>query len=327
MVDTRQLRESLHQLKVIAIANWKTIISALVIFLFGVGLLLFAFHVLNPFILVIYWPKESLTNPRSKEIEGVPGLYGPGAYSTWVLCTISAIISSAIRDPASSMLSTDLIASIIYSTSSTYWFYGQVVWYRPKNLDIIQDYSFQAASLVLNISIFFHWIGLVLSMKKRTPWSFMVFWDWCLWSLSPLTFIDTLSACMHFLPIIIILGIHVGLEHMSVQFREFVSRRNNPNTNKASAIHFSFLLPSILCETLRMQSFTTSFSILPKSAAKITDLDQMVSLITGIAVVVHQWKLWNLPGTAYKLYSNFRRNIFRGHSIELEASTSVPRNV
>jgi hypothetical protein len=268
-----------------------------------------AFIVSNPLVLIGFMRGSSLPMPRSQDIEAVSGLYGPGTYIAWVLCTISAIIGSATKDPPSRGLSPDQIASFIYSISTMYWYYGRIVWYRPWGLDLIQDHSVQAASFVLNVSTLFHGLGFILSSeRKKKPWLFFVVWDAWLACISPMILVDIPS-------LLLVVTVFPMLQSLVPTF--MILFRLSP-----WKLVLLSLLPFTLLEAVRCQFSTTSLLIMPKTASSLTDLDQFVSLITALILVVYQWRLWNLADIAHKLRRRFGRNPTRSNSIQLEASSS-----
>lgn len=250
--------------------------------------------ILNPMLIVGFMSGTSLPIPRSREIEAVSGLYGPGAYVAWVLCTVSAIIGSSTQHSPSPRIRADHLASLIYSRTSTYCYYGQVLWYSPRGLDIIQDYSVQAASFVFNVSVLLNAIGFRSSpTNKQNIWLHVGIWDMWLAFFSPMTLVNVRSTWMH----VFVIPLTLAATFFSLPAPFFESLSSPP---------FPFL-PFVLLEAVRTQFFTTSPLILPRSASNFTDLDQLVSLLAAITVVVYQWGLWNLPEIARKLRTKFGR--------------------
>ncbi|PVF90944.1 hypothetical protein CPB86DRAFT_830805 [Serendipita vermifera] len=143
----------------------------------------------NPFLLIWFLSKKP--QPPNGEIENVSGLYGPGAYWAWVLCTISAILSSAVEDNPQSMISADHIVSFLYSMSSTYWYYIRVAWYGLEGPALLQDHSVQAAAFTLHTSSLLYALGAIFSTRgKKGPWIIFAVWDcWLLW-ISPMLTVD-----------------------------------------------------------------------------------------------------------------------------------------
>jgi hypothetical protein len=277
------------------------ILSQILIMLFG----LFVFSIANPLLLTPYMSKERPQAP-SGELEEVPGLYGPGAYWAWVLCTISAIISSATEGHSSSALSPDQIASFIYSICSMYWYHGRVAWYGLHGPVILKDHSIQAASFVLNACSVLHILGAIFSIKKkRTPWIVLIIWELYLLFLSPMMEISRTTIAVHgyFFPVLcLVCAVIAFVFHPWYWATTLVS-----------------LIPFIWMEALRTQWFSTySFQISPKTTYEITDLDQMVSLLSATAVVVYQWKLWRPSAVIRRLRTAFRRNTTRNSSNRLE---------
>ncbi|PVF90786.1 hypothetical protein CPB86DRAFT_830855 [Serendipita vermifera] len=139
----------------------------------------------------MFMGKVTRPNPRSRDIEVVSGLYGPGAYIAWVLCTISAIIGTSTK-PDPSKVYTDLIASFIYSTVSTYWVNGRYAWFYPKGVDILEDCSLQAGSFVFNVSAFLHDLGFLLCTEGQRVFCVpMIICDLYWANLSPMASGDT----------------------------------------------------------------------------------------------------------------------------------------
>jgi hypothetical protein len=277
------------------------ILGQMLIMLFG----LFVFSIANPLLLTPYMSKERPQAP-SGELGEVPGLYGPGAYWAWVLCTISAIIGSTTEGHSRSALSPDLIASSIYSICSMYWYHGRVAWYGLHGAIILQDHSIQAASFVLNACSVLHILGAIFSIKKkRTLWIVLIIWEFYLLWLSPMLEISRTTIAVHgyFFPILCLVCAVIA----------FVFRPWPWGTTPVS------LIPFIWMEALRTQWFSTySFQISPKTTYKLTDLDQMVSFLSAGTVVVYQWKLWSPSAVTQHLRMAFRQNPVENSSIRLE---------
>ncbi|PVF94140.1 hypothetical protein CPB86DRAFT_800674 [Serendipita vermifera] len=259
---------------------------------------------LNPILFSQLTAYKSGPMPRSKDIEAVSGLYGPGAYIAWVLCTISAIINSSKSH--SSKLSPDLIASFIYSTASTYWYYGRFIWFQPKGLDLLEDCSIQAGAFLFNVATLFHGLGIILTREAQNPpWVIITFLDIMHESLSPMVLgTEWLGLICLLLWWGFIFGMVFTPRHW---WKLWMSLLIPP-------LHF------ILLEIPRTRHFTTSTFILPKTGSKITDLDQLVSLISGVTVVIYQWELWNLARIGRKLQTKFRQHLRQSDSIQMEAN-------
>ncbi|PVF92681.1 hypothetical protein CPB86DRAFT_819443 [Serendipita vermifera] len=211
------------------------------------------------------------------------------------------------------MLSADQIASFIYSTASTYWYLGRILWYRPKGLDIIEDYSVQAASSVCNVSLLLYSLVFIFSIERRQAiWGLFLIWNVRQQSLSPISFVNRSSLGTNLVNMLILLLFLLFI---------LIGRPTTPRWKLAPCL----IVPFILLEAVRSQFFTQQWSILPRSAAKLTDLDQIVSLSTAAVVVVYQWELWNLPRIARQLRMKFRRSLTRRNSIQLEENIPEPR--
>jgi hypothetical protein len=254
--------------------------------------------------------------PPGPELRAVPGLYGPGAFTAWVLCTISAIIDASAGDHPSSRLSPDLIASLVYSTCSVYWHHGRSITRFVGGYDIFQDYSTQAGSFVFNVSVLLHALGLVFSTKqKKKFWSILTSWNIYLSFISPMTFaVTTIKAVVtlsFILPMVSIIAYSIARES---------------NLSPWRRVPFP-LLPFIMLEAFRCQFSTTRILIIPKTTSSLTDLDQFVSLATGITVVAYQWKLWDLARIARRLRTKIRRAPVRSASLELEATIPASRSI
>jgi hypothetical protein len=246
--------------------------------------------------------------PRNMEREGVSGVYGPGAYTAWILCTTSAIISSAAKS-SSSKLSPDQIASFLYSTFSMYWYHIRCSWYGRESLDLVQDYSVQAASFVFNVSTLLHSLGCVLSTEEKNgPWIVLLIWDTWILCTCPMALINRASSAIHVLiiPIVFILIF-------------YIKAKITPHPWKLVPF---LLVPFGLLEAVRCQFSSTRIFIIPKTGSSITDLDQLVSLVTTIVVIVYEWRLWDLQGVARKLRKFLRRSPIRSNSTQLEASVT-----
>ncbi|PVF94137.1 hypothetical protein CPB86DRAFT_818213 [Serendipita vermifera] len=257
-------------------------------------------HILHPVVLSMFMGKVTRPNPLSRDIEAVSGLYGPGAYIAWVLCTISAIISTSSKSN-SSKFPPDMIASLVYSTVSTYWYHGRWVWYQPQGLDLLQDCSIQAGAFVFNVAAFFHDISLLLSTEtKILPWVFIVLCDFWLGCISPmLNSHEYLGAVGPVLQAGVLVAVVVAI---CLQSRPWVFCL-------ISCLHFMAL------ELPRTQLFTASLVFWPQTASRITDFDQIVYLVTGMAFIAYRWELWNLLRTSQNIRTKFRRSPLRSNSI------------
>jgi hypothetical protein len=263
-----------------------------------VGVLLFV--ALTPiFFVPAIWAcmgKGSSPMPPGPEIDAVSGLYGPGAYIAWVLCTMSAIISSATEKNPSSTLSPDIITSLLYSNVSVYWYHGRFFSRWTEGSDILQDYSAQTASFVFNVSTLLHGLGYIFNSKRRKNlWAVFVVWDvWLSW-ISPVAFAflarKSIVIQFYFAPMILI------ITYIIVEY-------HNPSRWMLVLLP---LLSFVLLEALRCQFSTARILVIPKTASNLTDLDQFVSLITAIVVLTYQWKLWNLASITRKLQTRSRR--------------------
>jgi hypothetical protein len=245
---------------------------------------------------------------RENGIEGVSGLYGPGAYSAWVFCTTSAIIGSAVKT-GSSKLSPDQIASFLYSTFSMYWYHIRCSWYQQQSSELVQDYSVQAASFVFNISTLFHSLGCIFSTEENNgAWILFLIWDtWILWAC-PMAFLNGTSEAIHMLiiPIVFMLIFYL---------------KANIRPRPWKLVPF-LLLPFGLLEVVRCQFSSTWIFVIPKTGSSLTDLDQLVSLVTAIVVTVYEWRLWDLQGVARKIRKGLQRTPTRSNSTQLEASVA-----
>jgi hypothetical protein len=269
--------------------------------------------VVNPTLLALCLQIGSppLPRPQNDGIEAVSGLYGPGAYIAWTLCTISAIISSATHNHPSTMFSPDQIVSFLYSAFSTYWYYCRVFWYETKSLDFMQNYPVQAGAFVFNVSTLFYGFGITFSVrKKRSPWFYFLIWEYWLGAHSP----PARTGGLRLIPI------HLFSFILTMPIGFFVQL---PEPHPRVLIPL-FLLEFALLEAIRCQLSTKWILVIPRAASSITDLDQLVSLITAIVLVAYQWELWNLPTIAHKLHTRLRQDPTSGNSIRLENSTSVP---
>ncbi|PVF92824.1 hypothetical protein CPB86DRAFT_158067 [Serendipita vermifera] len=249
--------------------------------------------------------------PLSGEAENVSGLYGPGAYWAWVLCTISAVLSSSAKGDSSSRFSPDQIASFIYSTFSIYSYYIRVAWYGLNGPALLQDQSIQAASFILHISSLFHGLGAIFSIEnKRVLWRVFVAWDfWLLWT-SPMTTVDSRS--------LVLIAAVLPIAYCCIVCIIVIYK---PWPWKIGPF---LLLPFILLEAIRTQYFVAySFLMSPKTTCKLTDLDQLVSLMSAIVVITYQWGLWKPLTVFQRLRASFRRSPVRSRSIYLESRDVV----
>jgi hypothetical protein len=240
--------------------------------------------------------KGSSPMPPGPELEAVSGLYGPGAYIAWIVCTMCAIISSATEKNPSSRLSPDMITSLLYSIISVYWYHGRFFSRWTEGSDILQDYSTQAASFIFNISTLLHGLGFIFnSNRRKNLWAVFVLWDAWLSFTSPITFAflpkKSILIQVYFVPIISI------ATYITVKYH---------NQSPWMLVPLP-LLSFVLLEAFRCQFSTARIFVIPKTASSLTDSDQFVSLITAIAVVTYQWKLWDLASITRKLQTRSRR--------------------
>ncbi|PVF95427.1 hypothetical protein CPB86DRAFT_592712 [Serendipita vermifera] len=160
--------------------------------------------VTNPLFLAIFLPSKQM-KPPSGDIADVPGLYGPGTYWAWVLCTISALLSPSVKGHSSSVITPDQVVSLVYSTFSTYWYYIRAAWYGLEGPILLRDHSAQAAAFTLNIMTLFHTLGAIFSPEdKQAPWLILVVWDcWLLWG-GPMMSMDLHSKMLQMIGIPIV---------------------------------------------------------------------------------------------------------------------------
>jgi hypothetical protein len=284
------------------IRHYGSLILALFIAL-GQILLVFA---ANPLLLIGFSDYLPSRPTPSTDISSVSGFYGPGAYWAWFICTISAVVGSTTKShPPSPVLSLDQVASFIYSTYSTYWYYIRVLYYGLYGSNILRDPSVQAASLVLNMSALLHALGVMVSVEeKRIPWVLFAAWDILLLFFSPTMSVHLFSALLHLtIPLMFYI-----LAIVSEKFQIYWTTRS-----------FPFLI-FILLEGVKAHYFGTySFTFTPKTASKITDMDQMVSFMTAIAGVVYQWQLWSVPSLVQRLRIRSQQNSLCINAMRLES--------
>lgn len=267
----------------------------ILLLLLSSGLLLLVIGA-NPLWLVLITQSASPSKvPPDVEISSVSGFYGPGTYWAWVICTLSAVVGSTIDTHSSSVLSTDQIVSYIYSTFSVYWCYLRIVRYGLFGPNIFQDLSVQAASLVLNVSSLFHGLGAVLGIsEKKKPWVLFACWDLWLLTFSPAMTANTFSIWLHS---------SISIVGLVIAFIE-------PNYRRSWKVVILLLATFVLLEgTKAHHPGTYPFSFTPKTTSNLTDMDQMVSLVTAIAVVIYQWQLWNVPGVVQRFREHFQRKL------------------
>jgi hypothetical protein len=231
-----------------------------------------------PILPAMYFARKRPPTPQDRDIEAVSGLYGPGTYIAWVLCTLSAIIGSATEETPS-RLSVDQITSIIYSACSMYW--CQIHIQRQSDIpDVSQNYTIQAGLFVLNVSALLHGIGWILSSgPRKATWLLFLCWDiWILWLPMAMVNPVPISWIIHLVGVPMIVGIFSVINF------------NNPWKSAPF-----LLLPFAVFEAARCQFSTTWIFGIPKTTASLTDLDQFVSLVTATVLLIYQWKFWRLP--------------------------------
>jgi hypothetical protein len=259
----------------------------------------------NPIYLFGFFDWSSPQAPPNTELASVSGFYGPGTYWAWVLCTISAIVSSS-TDSNTSPISADQIASFIYFISSMYGNGGRIARCQfPLHDNLLQDPSFQAASLVLNTAISLYGLGATFSTeRKRIPWVVFAVWSLLVLFLSPMAHLDT-SLQWAYVFIILAMYCPIGVGAMLTEH---------------SWIILPFLLmPFLLLEMVKAYSLGIDPTfITPRTTSKITDMDQIASVLTAIGVIIYQWELWNVPNVIRHIRTRFRRNPVRSNSIQLE---------
>ncbi|PVF92680.1 hypothetical protein CPB86DRAFT_877719 [Serendipita vermifera] len=219
-----------------------------------VVLIMILFHLANPMLLYGWLPDIPSQLLHSNELESVSGLYGPGAYTAWVLCTISAIFDSRYAEGSSPKFSPDQLASFLYSTVSTYWYYGRVLRFNIRPGAIVQDCSAQAASVVFNVSVLLHGLGVSFSTEEKGGlWLAFAMWDIWLWAFSPMTYSDILSMC-----------IHMGFTPLPELILVQIAHEDRPDPWKFAPF---FFIPFILLETTRTRYFNSPLLIVPKSSS------------------------------------------------------------
>jgi hypothetical protein len=294
----------LHHCKILAAVV--LFFPAMMLGLTVLGILWVSFAVVaNPIFLGVIWGDFRPKTPPTTELASVSGFYGPGAYWAWVLCTISAIVGSIKGKDTSPMLSSDQVASFIYSASSMYWYHARVVWYRLDGPNLLQDPSVQAASLVLNVSLLLHGFGALFSAKrKRIPWLVILVWDAWFLLLSPIMSVGLF-------PIIA----HCGIFPLvcGIVFQN-VDKIHHPLKIAPLPLMLFILFEAVKANNLGIHYIVFT----PRTTSHLTDMDQLVSLVTVIGVTLYQWELWNVPRVVRLLRTHLRRNPFKVNSVYLE---------
>jgi hypothetical protein len=289
------------------------VISALVLSALVKSMIILSIFASSPLIYMVTIGGGTSPTHQDTKIGEVSGLYGPGAYIAWVLCTISAIIGSATKHDSPLLLSSDQIASFLYSTCSLYWSYCHGLRYQPEGRKFIQDPSVQAASFVFNVSALLHGIGLLFSTEeKRAPWVYLVIWDGWLCFFSPIAFLSGGLFLTH------ILGLYTQIISLGPVFTPI---------KPPSWLTSTFLLgPFSLLEIGRRHLSDSPIDYIPRTTSSLTDLDQFVALVTAIVALVYQWRIWDFPPIRDRLQGAFRQTPTRGNSIQLEESLPLAHN-
>jgi hypothetical protein len=245
--------------------------------------------------------------PPNTELASVSGFYGPGTYWAWVLCTISAVVSSKTDNNNTLPISADQVASFIYSISSMYGNGGRIARCQyPLQDNLIQDPSLQAASLVVNTAVLLYGFGAAFSTQRRKiPWVVFAVWSLLVLFFSPTVHPDTF---LHLIYVETILLVYTPIGVGAIL------------TQHAWKISPFLLVPFTLLEMIKARSLGIDPTfITPRTTSKITDMDQIAALLATIGVIVYQWKLWNVPyNIARRIRRRFQRNLVRSNSIELE---------
>jgi hypothetical protein len=251
----------------------------------------------------LWWAPQPCTT-----IEDISGFYGPGVYWAWVITTISAMIStlSADRDK---IVSIDFIGSSLYALASM----GdlqlracqkctqQIEFQLKASLQIISTSSI-LSFLTLFIGEFWHkddstifssgqwqlWKAILLApLMQGTLWTF---W-WINHTETPL-----LLNLFIFTVVCYLGGI---MWYMS---REDAFRRT---------MRYGFLI--VFAHVLGLFDYSkepayTRPTFNPLSGAKLSDMDQALTLATTILVMMVQWKAWRrIPSWVHRFRNRYEQ--------------------
>jgi hypothetical protein len=222
-------------------------------------------------------------------VESISGFYGPGAYWAWILTTISAI-ASTLSAGGEKELSIDFVSSSLYTLVAM----GDLQLRACVKCDPQFDFQVKASLQVISMSSILCFLALLVGEIWRKgdntgPSS----GRWQLWKA--LLFFPFLQAALWVSWIIkhsisVLLGIFMVVcfagGGMWLVLQENVAWR--------------IIRHSYLCLIAHMlaafqwsdqTSLLTRPTLIPLSGAKLSDMDQVLTLVAAILVMIVQWKV------------------------------------
>jgi hypothetical protein len=246
--------------------------------------------VVTTFIISFFRCREE-PHPCTK-MEDVSGFYGPGAYWAWILTMFSATISSIWRDEEEYSISIDFVAACLYTLASM----GDVQLRFCSQTDIKSDFQAQAALDITYVAFFLtSWVVLLhiwrlerreSPFRRPTP-------------SKAQRYKHRIWAAFFF-----VIGVHtMSLGHYLFDILDLV-QMEPPMILCLGAFAFIFYLPMslmmrfilwiylevIIGFRIRTELFSSPISA-PRTGAKFTDMDQIISFLTTVVVLLVQWRI------------------------------------
>jgi hypothetical protein len=235
---------------------------------------------------------QEVIDVHSVAIEDISGFYGPGAYWAWVITTISAMASTLSAGRAETV-SFDFIGSSLYTLASL----GDLQLRACQNCDQKIEFQLKASLQVISASSILSFVTLitgelwhkdnntVFSSGQWQLWKALILVPLMQGSLWAFWWINHTDYPLSLQPVLFIVSCSIvwGLWHM---FRGNAFQRT---------IRYSYALMVAhglgLFDYSKGSSFTRpTFS--PLSGAKLSDMDQALTLATTTLVMMIQWKPW-----------------------------------
>jgi hypothetical protein len=247
-------------------------------------------------------------HPYTK-MEDVSGFYGPGAYWAWILTIFSAAISTIWRDEEDYSISIDFVAACLYTLASM----GDVQLRFCSQADIKGDFQAQAALDITYVAFFL------------TSW-IVLFHIWRLGRRESRFHPPTPSRAQRYkhrvwTAFFFVIGVHImSLGHHLFDILD-LAQMEPLMILCLGAFAFAFYLPMslvmrvtlwiylevIIGFRIRTELFSSPISA-PRTGAKFTDMDQMISFLTTVVILLVQWRI---PQHTLDLFMWFRRSFKR----------------
>lgn len=221
-------------------------------------------------------------------VENVSGLYGPGAYWAWILTTISAMFTTFSADQ-DKIVSIDFIGSFLYALAAIGDLQLRVcLECHADNRDL----QYKASLHIMGVSNLFCLLALVLG-ELRYSTTVLASYQWQLWKAFQLAPYFQVTLWLYW--------VATGNISWTLVFSTFhISplgwlRTSNRGDGGLRCIRYGYISVFILScvtgqEPVGKLSGLPFFP--PLSGAKLSDMDQALTLVTAILALTVQWKAW-----------------------------------